>query len=196
MSDNKNPRLRPPIRVRIVSKRKNMVARVSVYAPIFISVLALVATFWQACETREHDELSLTPSVRYLEESRPTSPKVRVFLVNKGIGPAILSQQAVFIDNQSVELIHPFDKLRQKIDQSFPGLFCAPPEWEGLGDGSMIGPGETIPLFSTTVDNITDIAAFRKLIEARLTIRIHAKSVYLRDYGDLYSGGGSAGLPR
>ena len=66
------------------------------------AVAALVVSVWQGAETRKHNRLSVTPRIRFDFVYR-RGEKVRFQLMNRGIGPAIVSKFAVNCDKRPVE---------------------------------------------------------------------------------------------
>lgn len=77
--------LRRTILVRVVQKR---IEKLSQYAALVISVIALVVAVWSLREAQIHDELSLQPGVSYVWHTGRSDPGVGLFLENTGPRPA------------------------------------------------------------------------------------------------------------
>src|SRR5688572_25280527 len=77
-------------------------ATVTAMSAVFIALLALTVTIWQAALTRRHNRLSVRPHLRidWLVSDEGTDEKVSVVLSNNGLGPAIIKRFQWKIDGK------------------------------------------------------------------------------------------------
>ncbi len=62
---------------------------------VFIAVLALAATYWQAHLARKHNMISAKPCLELNAQLMTTSP-ICIKLTNEGFGPAIITKVTLF----------------------------------------------------------------------------------------------------
>jgi hypothetical protein len=168
--------MREPIKVDVISPKKSWLQRISAFAPIFISLVALSLAIDGAIEARQHNKLSVRPYVRFNQFSGSATGKVGLNVENNGLGPAIISKFSIFLDRQPIEKYGFPDW--EGVTERVPEMFGVEPEWFWCGDGYVVKSGQTLNLYMTGPENVRDLAAFRKLISERLTVRLHVCSLY------------------
>ncbi len=156
--------------------KKHMEAIVSI-AAVVIALAALVVSVWDRVETRYHDRLSVTPNLTYSEDFSLGRPKeVGIALSNAGIGPAVVTSFAIYVDDNLVT------------DTTSGGWTSAIPTL-GLGDTWVIyhwwEPDDIIPVgdkvwllaIEPADQNAERIDSLQKAV-SRLRIRVEYRSIY------------------
>ena len=68
-----------------------------------VAVLALGVATWQGCQTREHNQLSVKPSlVQDVTRSIASEGFVGLTISNKGVGPAFVKPLQIYVDGKLV----------------------------------------------------------------------------------------------
>src|SRR5215472_4542115 len=83
--------------------RRRTLERVSQYAALLISVIALAVAIWSLREAQIHDELSPQPGVSYLWHTSRADAGVGLFLENTGSGPARIEETRIYLDSKRVK---------------------------------------------------------------------------------------------
>ena len=73
-------------------------------APTVIAVCALVFTVYFAKSTQKHNKLSVRPRLSINVDTQINSPQVVVTIENYGLGPAILINPKVYLDDEEFDL--------------------------------------------------------------------------------------------
>lgn len=141
------------------------------WVAIFISLLALGATIWQAHLARVHNKLSLRP---YLAgHSSWTEDRVyRLELRNDGLGPAIITGARVYRDGVLVEGEGP--PLVKKAFEGIPGCELIGHEFFYLD--FVVPAGHSVEICAVQFSpEISDVDTF---FASRLTLELDYKSAY------------------
>ncbi len=152
------------------------------YVPIFIALVALFLSMWQAYQYRKHNQLSVRPFIQLISEMAGGEPANGILVNNAGFGPAIIKDFRIYVDGQlindddnncgwtnAVRLLH--------LKRSPVEHFC-------LAKGGFIKSGETYPLLSIKKEKITsdNFHALKNAI-SRLRFCIEYKSLYDEEFG-------------
>ncbi|MFH2108157.1 MAG: hypothetical protein ABII93_05750 [Chrysiogenia bacterium] len=73
-------------------------------AGLLVAVLALFVSVYESIRGRRHDRLSMKPYLHFLKK-RKSSKAGGLYLVNNGIGPAILTKFEIYLDNQLIKKV-------------------------------------------------------------------------------------------
>jgi hypothetical protein len=87
-------------------------------ASVVIALCALIFSFWQAAESREHNRLSLKPHLTTWAQRQPDKGVFDVELINSGLGPAIIKRFTFLLDGQPLG-----DGSNSKIEHELKRLF-------------------------------------------------------------------------
>jgi hypothetical protein len=160
------------IRVEIVQRKTTSRERVAIWAPIFISLVALILAIWSAWETREHDKLSVMPDVGFVVQADPAATWSGFSIENNGLGPAKISDQRVYLDGKRVAWadIRPMAKALLRPDgivtvDDFPGEIT-------------LRSGDTLRLFYAPNKDIAERPQFAALIYRRVFAILRVCSMY------------------
>lgn len=118
-----------------------------------IAACAMGATFWQAMITRRHNKLSVKPHLTLktaIETSGESRYLVSLSIKNTGLGPAVIQDFNLFIDDKKINLL-PNDescaRLSEHIYSAF-SFFDGYPNGQSLyasAKGSFLLKGEILP---------------------------------------------------
>ncbi|MBO2638287.1 hypothetical protein I6M42_16800 [Shewanella algae] len=152
---------------------------------VFISVLALAATFWQAHSSRRHNILSVRPRLSSSNNVKQKSDKIEYSISNKGLGPAIITYFGISIDgkHQNLSSIQHGDDIKA----IFSKLGINLDQWQwamSVHDSeSTISSGETALIlgFYNCLENEESYEALRNTLPR---LRFHIK--YMCMYGNTY----------
>jgi len=70
---------------------------------ILIAIGALIITIWQAREQRKYNRLSMRPILDIESNYSDSLDKIGLFLINRGTGPAIVTNTKFYIDNKQIQ---------------------------------------------------------------------------------------------
>lgn len=104
-----------------------------------IALCALAATIIVACQNRHHNRLSVTPNVDFIRD--PTSNPATLVIKNTGIGPAIISDLAIGMADESYSFCSrdEIGEFKKRSSQNVDVYF-------GGGKGIYLLPGDSIEL--------------------------------------------------
>lgn len=145
-------------------------------ASAVVALTALGVSIWQGYETRKHNRLSVTPNLVYYTQFSPTDKLQGFNITNNGLGPAIIDNFTIYVDDYLVNTqaastwLEVIDKL--ELDRSWI-------TYNWLEPGYAIRPDETVWLIAIsetdqTVENINLL----KNVLPRLRIQIEYHSIY------------------
>ena len=72
------------------------------WAIVFIALIALLLALWEGYQNRRHNKLSMKPNL-YFEGHLVRGEPIGLFLVNGGVGPAIILSARLWLDGVEVE---------------------------------------------------------------------------------------------
>ncbi len=81
-----------------------------------IAFCALVVSIWQMTESRKHNLISTKPILCFRVISNPNEKKNGIFLVNRGLGPALI--KSMMINGKEVNASNHMDHALGILDQS------------------------------------------------------------------------------
>jgi uncharacterized membrane protein len=148
-------------------------------AAVIIAMCALITTIWQGKITKQHNILSVKPILSIVREFDTNNEKVGVYIINNGIGPAILTESTIsnLITNSSYSLS----------DVSYRDLFKPKVNFENhhfctLGRNRSFLPNKKVWLvskqLSAETENHQAEAAMLLSALGKLTIKLKYKSIY------------------
>jgi len=144
-------------------------------ATVFIAVLALFLSIWHLSVQRKHNKLSVKPLLTFEELTANTERGFGVFVRNDGIGPAIIKEFKIYVDN--IQIISDYKHLwkeaakKLSIDYNFVMFHTFEPK-------TSINTGLRLPVFTIEQKvNKEQTALFKKSI-SRLNIEILYESIY------------------
>jgi hypothetical protein len=127
-------------------------------AAIVIALCALVVSIWQMAETRRHNRTTTKPVLCYRVATDPREPANGIFLVNRGLGPAVI--KSMQIGGKKVTPADHMDRAQSLAEQakryniSFKedcGL-----KYVGLESDEIVGAGESIGLVTIRPETIQE----------------------------------------
>jgi hypothetical protein len=71
-----------------------------------IALLALIISLWQLSVQRRHNKLSVTPLITFDKIYTPTANGFGIYIRNAGIGPAVIIDFIIYIDNNKLTAKH------------------------------------------------------------------------------------------
>ncbi|MGU9962779.1 MAG: GNAT family N-acetyltransferase [Candidatus Halichondribacter symbioticus] len=154
---------------------------ITAIATVFIAVCALGVTLWQGWETRKNNRLSLRPLLRFesTESVHDGVGQYKFFLVNRGVGPAIIESFILFSDDGK-ESYSDFESQNKFLNKKMEQFYNT--EKSYLGHGSIMDKGEKQILwefeYNPYKQNLEDFA--------KLKISIEYKSIYQDEIMDLH----------
>jgi hypothetical protein len=125
-----------------------MTKALNTWAPIVIALCALVLTVWESMERREYNRLLLEPRLTLEYSFHGSSNNLGgMFLKNDGLGPAIVRHMSLIYNDEYYSLLG-----EDEADRAYHALF-SDELVENLysyimQEGSVIQPGESIPVFT------------------------------------------------
>ena len=79
-----------------------MMQQIITYATVVIAVLAFTLSMWQFLALRNHNRLSVKPLLTYETLSVRTDRGFGIYLLNNGVGPAIVKQFKIFVNGDEI----------------------------------------------------------------------------------------------
>lgn len=150
------------------------------FCALVVSICAIVISIWQGSETRKNYHLSVTPFISIFGNWVIESDFIGIKIENKGIGPAIINNIIIKIDDQILcDIYTQFELLNYLFENTkFSGVskLC----YHTFSIGEMISADEKIPyiwLDDTDKVNASYITAFQEALK-KVTIMVHYKSIY------------------
>ena len=163
------------------------------HAIVLVAICALAATValqihnWNLDQERErlqrlHDQLSATPAVQLLASPMPTewAPRIGLFLLNHGGGPAVMQELKTFVDDKPLGLREIAESLEEQInttsedeEDKWIGIAFASSGWEVLPPRAEMMLLE-FPSWAWTTERGKILRGFF----ARMTIDVTYESIY------------------
>jgi len=138
--------------------------KLSQYAALLTSVIALAVAIWSLREAQIHDELSLQPGVSYVWHTSRADVSVGLFLENTGSGPARIEETRIYLDSRRVK------EWRQLADMTANLYAKDKLTWHRYKQGYVLGQGKTIPFYYSKPEDVTDWVSFVDLIQRRVFV--------------------------
>ena len=144
-------------------------------AALLVATLAMGATFWQGHLARAHGRISVRPHLDWGSNRYPGKP-VALYLINCGIGPAVIDSITLTLDGKRFE-IDSLD-LPEKIRAAVMTV-SGHTEWNLFSNGTPIASGSLINLF-TFENPALGISPHNQAIAFlnRIGLEIHYSSMY------------------
>ena len=140
----------------------------------FISLTALGLAIWQARATAKHNKLSVTPRLRFDIWIEEDISRVALGIKNYGIGPSIITDYHVYLDDREIE------NFNQDPDEAVKALFSdleCNYYWLKGKEDALESNGEII-LFDITDIPLKFFRNTEQIVHNRLSIAINYHSVY------------------
>lgn len=157
-------------------KRPNYMELAVSLAAAVTAIAALAVSIWQGVETRRHNRLSVVPHLTYYVTFATMDQNVGIKLSNNGIGPAVVTTFAIYVDGEQMNDIgaggwhSAIEKLG--LDESWVTF-----HW--LDPNGAIRVGETVWLLAISPeDQNEDRVHMLENAIPRLRIHIDYKSIY------------------
>jgi hypothetical protein len=141
---------------------------------VVIALLSLTVSVTTVLLTRQHNRLSVRPSLTVLNEfGDPEGKDWGWILSNKGTGPALFRSMTIKVNGKPITS-GPYEAWKEVIKQlGIVGNIST----RSLGEGEPISAGEKIPLLVVTSKDQTERSLLRGVI-ARLEVEIVYASIY------------------
>lgn len=142
---------------------------------VFIALLALGLTIWQAHMTRQHNYKSVKPLLSFERYRDPMDPGFGIYLINCGLGPAIIIETKFFVDGKEInkDKINPWFHVLNLLKINVPNIQTGFYE-----NDSVISPGARSTLLTIDKDTDPTIENQFKLAIPRIGIEIYYESIY------------------
>ena len=141
-----------------------------------IALLALFVSIQQGCESRKHNRLSVRPAINFVIDISKDTSHPEVLLMNKGLGPGIMKEVQIKVDDNWLA-VHSMKDWLNALQRL--GLNVERVKWTAIGIGTVIAPNDQVPLL-TMVDGPkgeSNNEKFRSFLE-NVKIRIRYESMY------------------
>ena len=150
-------------------------ADVIAIAAVFIAVLSMAGTFWQAVLTRRHNRLSVRPQLDYVASHYPDKP-ISLTIVNNGLGTAVVKRMRISFQGEDCPLLNT-DMPKRIIDELMQRDLRA--NVTVLGPNSPIAAGGNLAvvIFPNSIGNVA--------IHNRAVEFMHAVGLIV-DYESMY----------
>ena len=143
---------------------------------IIISVIALFVSIWQGVVTREHNKLSVKPNFLVAPILQGKGGKNGIYLSNAGLGPGIISEAKLVINDEEFDLKkNSWPEVLKKINIK---PICFSTSW--LPAGSALKSSKEVPLISITRGDLGAcyIEVMKLIVNNDLKIKINYSSMY------------------
>ncbi len=149
-------------------------------ASVVIAVIALCHTRSQAAATQKHNRLMVRPHLDDMTYTDEASGQLRYEITNNGIGPAIVTAAAIYMDGEQVSAEDPVEMAGQLFLTGMPHL-----GWghETVAIGAYISPGQRIELLTINTEPRFPPTEMRKALRARARLTLEYESIY----GELFT---------
>ncbi|MDQ1772353.1 hypothetical protein GQR60_17115 [Labilibaculum sp. A4] len=139
-----------------------------------IAILALGLTIWQGSVTRKHNRLTVKPSLIFFDNFLSDNHQKGLFIINNGVGPAIIKELTIIVNEKSVRIDNNKDDYRsvmQNLDLTSDKIL-----YKVIPTGLYIPAQKNEPFLWAVNDNYRD-PVIVKGFDA-LNYIIHYESVY------------------
>lgn len=159
-----------------------------------VALLALFVAIWSITSSRKHNKLAVRPHLYESMSVESVNLKCGFYLINKGLGPALITSTIYYIDGVAVEF-RELINIVEKLPSEF-GIHI-----NKLSPGSAISKDEVYPIIEIKWDSLkydlpsnketrkrigSDVEAFSNQISRRLGVEVEWKSIY-GERGKIYS---------
>lgn len=145
-------------------------------AAIFISVLALIVSIWSGVETRNHNRISVKPSLVVMPALEGVGGRNGLYISNLGLGPGVVGEVDVLVGGKAFNLNQ--DSWPDILNQLNLDSDCFSHSWFPLG--SIIYTGAEKPLLTLTKAKsplcLRDVA--QMVTDERISLNLHYESLY------------------
>jgi hypothetical protein len=125
----------------------------------------------QLLQAARHNRVSVRPIVGFDREGAIGGP-VGIYVYNSGTGPAMIRDLEVYLDGRRLGGVADLEHVEQSL------LRGETARWNHIRKQRTINPSERLALYYTGSDNVSDMDAFRHLIQNRISIIAKACSLY------------------
>lgn len=151
-----------------------------------VALLALFVAIWSITSSRKHNKLTVRPHLYESMREESVNLKCGFYLVNKGLGPALITSTIYYLDGIAVEF-RELINIVEKLPSEF-GIHI-----NKLSPGSAISKDEVWPIIEIKWDNLKydlpssketrtriadDVKIFSNQISRRLGIEVEWESSY------------------
>lgn len=158
---------REPLRVEIVDSKPRYELWLSICA-LFVSLFALGVSAWQTYQTQLLARLSAKPYVDFVYQLDLGHERPGLYLVNSGMGPAIIRELELYLDGSRVTTWEDLNN-RVMAEKDHPWK-THEPYWVEIGPGTHMKTDERIGIFATLKDNVRDRVSFERLCWRRIGV--------------------------
>jgi len=151
--------------------------------PLFVSIIALTVSLWQAHESRRHNRLSVTPKLNIEVTKNQRDGIFELVLKNQGVGPAIIESIELF-ENDKAHKVNTLSseywgKLLDETQVNSPYGYEI--SYEHIQKGYYVRPEEAISLL--TIQQL-DPSSWQDIEVAlqKVIFIIHYRSIYEEDF--------------
>lgn len=81
---------------------KSKTDKILALSAFLTAIAALIVSFWQGIENRNHNRLSVKPQLTILPQNSTADPEIGLRLSNKGTGPALIINWDISVNNKPV----------------------------------------------------------------------------------------------
>ena len=144
-------------------------------ATVFIAVLALGLTIWQARMTRRHNYNSVKPLLSFERHYVRTDTGFGIYINNNGLGPAIVIETKLYIDGKEIDIIenNPWQNVGRILDIDYKFIQM------GFYDkDTVIAAGDRNFLLTVDTDINDEQEEHFKNVIPRIGMEIYYKSIY------------------
>jgi hypothetical protein len=157
----------------------NIIQQITAFATIVIAVLAFLVSIWQFLALRTHNRLSVRPLLSYEIIYTKTDVGFGIYICNKGVGPAIITDFKIYVDDEEVKSTRKnlWIESSKILQINYPFI-----QMHLFGNGSSISVGEKLPLL--TIDekiNKEQENIFKDALP-RIDIEIKYESIYKQQF--------------
>jgi hypothetical protein len=144
---------------------------------IFISLVSLLATFWQADLTRMHNMLSVRPRVLATHYLSGPDDKNGIYISNSGLGPAIITNLQVVINGKTFNGLGR-NKWPEALNSIHIGGNCFLQAWPL--EESILKSSEEVALLEVAKEKppVCTQSLLKLLVQYGVKIKINYKSMY------------------
>lgn len=164
----------------------SMLSVVTTVATVVIAVAAVVVGVWQSLAARKHNRLSVRPLLVLEVNCDPTLRGFGVWIANKGVGPARVTDFRVLVDgkDETASVPNRWQQALITLDLNYPFV-----QHFSLQPGTAISPGEIMPLITAEQNQIDEnMRLHMKQRLPRIGCIVAYKSVYEEAFTEGYEG--------
>ncbi|MBN2093380.1 hypothetical protein JW964_27395 [candidate division KSB1 bacterium] len=153
---------------------KNSVDKILSISAIVIALTSVCISIWEGMETRKHNRLSVRPKLEIVFST--TKDDFGYVLVNKGLGPAIISDRKIYIDGEEMKEngFTGFDDLISKLNLGQRHVTAI----GTTGPGKMLRAGESEKIIKLEILPGDNLEKLLRAIYKRVEIEVSYVSMY------------------